>query len=118
MHPKQHVAITSAKSEAIMWNMANWSKQKVLNYIKEDVALRRVSLRKFYLKKTHFNINLIYSFRLHFRHKENTSLQAFSMSPYVYGIAVLLIYYGNYTLRHEYRISYLVLVMRLIMHVE
>ena len=46
MHPKQHVAITSAKSEAIMWNMANWSKQKVLDYTNEDVSLRRVFITK------------------------------------------------------------------------
>ena len=42
MHPKLHLAITSAKSEAIMWNMADWSKQKVLN----DVTLRRVRITK------------------------------------------------------------------------
>ncbi|CAG8453281.1 12385_t:CDS:10 [Funneliformis caledonium] len=41
MHPKQHAVITSAKSEAILWNMVDWSKQKVLNHIKDDVALTR-----------------------------------------------------------------------------
>ena len=44
MHPKQHLAITSAKSEAILWDMADWSKQKVLDHIKKDVALRRVCI--------------------------------------------------------------------------
>ncbi|RIA93430.1 WD40-repeat-containing domain protein [Glomus cerebriforme] len=43
MHPKQHMAITSAKSEAILWDMADWSKQKVLNHIKKDIALRRAT---------------------------------------------------------------------------
>jgi hypothetical protein len=41
MHPKQHWAITSAKSEAILWDMADWSKQKELN---QGVALRRVCI--------------------------------------------------------------------------
>ena len=44
MHPKQHMVITSAKSEAILWDMANWSKQKVLNHINEDIPLRRVCM--------------------------------------------------------------------------
>jgi len=63
MHPKQHTAITSAKSEAILWNMADWSKQKVLNHIKEGVELRRVcttklTLKTYFKKKFFFNITL------------------------------------------------------------
>ncbi|GES75751.1 TBC1 domain family member 31 isoform X2 [Rhizophagus clarus] len=43
MHPKQHWVITSAESEAILWDMADWSKQKVLSHTKEGVPLRRAT---------------------------------------------------------------------------
>ncbi|CAB4440888.1 unnamed protein product [Rhizophagus irregularis] len=43
MHPKQHWVITSTKSEAILWDMAYWSKQKVLDHNKEGATLRRAA---------------------------------------------------------------------------
>ncbi|PKC16829.1 WD40 repeat-like protein [Rhizophagus irregularis] len=43
MHPKQHWVITSTKSEAILWEMAYWSKQKVLDHNKEGATLRRAA---------------------------------------------------------------------------
>lgn len=35
MHLERHLTITGAKSEMLLRDMADWSKQKVLNYIKE-----------------------------------------------------------------------------------
>ncbi|CAG8551831.1 5451_t:CDS:10 [Paraglomus occultum] len=43
MHPDEHVVITSSRSEAILWNMSDWSKLKVLNGEAVHGGLRHVA---------------------------------------------------------------------------